>query len=484
MKDTSKYLPAQLAPGIIGFISIPIITRIFLPEDYGNYRLVMASVMVLINLAGWLPISIIRYYPVYENKKLLDLFIKNILMLTFITISFISLFFLIFVFSIKNLISSKLYLLMLIGILVFIVMSLYYVLLHFLRSKREVNLYSGFAVWVSIISFGSGLGLIFLFKFGMEALLYGIILSVIVILPLLWKKAIGSLTNVFIKVNISLVKEIAKYSFPLVAGNLAAWILSLSDRYFLQFFRGPEEVGIYSASYNISEKSIMLINTLFFLASGPLLINIWENKGKKKSAEFLSEITRYYLIICMPIFFSMNILNELIISIMTGKQYFEGHKIIFFVTLGILFLGIQQIFQAGFLLYKKTKYITFFICLSSFLNLFLNFLFIPKYGYFGAAFTTLISYALLLLLMIFYSRRFYIWRFPFKSLIKVIFSCSIMGGVVYIVSSNLILNNLANLIFSVFLGGIIYFILLFLFNEFTPIEKKHISKLFNIVHYF
>lgn len=52
LKDTIKYLPAQIAPGIVGFVSIPIITRIFLPQEYGNYSLAMATVMVLTTLGG------------------------------------------------------------------------------------------------------------------------------------------------------------------------------------------------------------------------------------------------------------------------------------------------------------------------------------------------------------------------------------------------------------------------------------------------
>jgi len=70
----------------------------------------------------------------------------------------------------------------------------------------------------------------------------------------------------------------AKYSFPLVLGNLAAWVLSLSDRYILEFFRGSQEVGIYSASYAISEKSIFLLVSLFMLASGPISMNYGRRK--------------------------------------------------------------------------------------------------------------------------------------------------------------------------------------------------------------
>jgi O-antigen/teichoic acid export membrane protein len=61
IKDMVKYSPAQIVPGIVGFVSIPIITRLFSPQDYGNYSLAIAAVMVLTTLLGWVPVSIIRF---------------------------------------------------------------------------------------------------------------------------------------------------------------------------------------------------------------------------------------------------------------------------------------------------------------------------------------------------------------------------------------------------------------------------------------
>ncbi len=51
----------------------------------------------------------------------------------------------------------------------------------------------------------------------------------------------------------------------------------------LEFYRGSHEVGIYSASYAVSEKSIMLLATLFLLASGPISIIYGKRKVRKKA---------------------------------------------------------------------------------------------------------------------------------------------------------------------------------------------------------
>lgn len=50
VKDMTKYLPSKIIGGIIGFISIPIITHLFSPTDYGNYSLVLVAVGVLVLL--------------------------------------------------------------------------------------------------------------------------------------------------------------------------------------------------------------------------------------------------------------------------------------------------------------------------------------------------------------------------------------------------------------------------------------------------
>mgnify|MGYP001033400402 CR=1 FL=1 len=152
---------------------------------------------------------------------------------------------------------------------------------------------------------------------------------------------------------------------------------------------------------------------------------------------------------------------------MTGEQYFEGYKIVPFVTLGVLFLGLQARFQASFIFYKKTGYITFSIVAAGLLNLLLNILFIPSYGYFAAAVTTLISYAFLLFLMIILSRRFFVWKFPFRSLIKVIGASGVMGIFVYYVGNNLTSSVAINLILAIFIGLLVYFLMLFLLREFS-----------------
>ena len=112
----------------------------------------------------------------------------------------------------------------------------------------------------------------------------------------------------------------------------------------------------------------------------------------------------------------------------------------------------------------------FSIIASGLLNLGLNFLLIPQYGYIAAAITTSVSYVFLLFLMVVVSRHLFIWEFPFKSLAKVVCASAIMGTVVYPIGNSLTSLTLVNLILGICVGIVVYFLMLLLFREFRPTE--------------
>ena len=477
LKDMSKYLPSKIAPAIIGIVTIPIITHLFIPEEYGNYALVLATISILAAIVGWLPMSIIRFYPIYEKKSQLKEFYGTTIGLSVLSIGILFFIFTFILFFNKTLFSKDLNSLMRIGILIFVNTAFFQLLQHFLRAKRQVTIYSITEVWDKIGSICFGLILIFIFKQDIKGLLWGAFLSGLLILPFLWKICFANISFQVTNISRDLTWQMMKYGFPLVVGNLAAWILSLSDRYILDFIRNSREVGIYSVCYNISEHSIRLLVSLFLIASGPIGIRIWEHKGKKASQEFVSKLTRFYLIFCIPAIVGMGVMAKPLIKILTAQEYNEGYVIVPLVAIGMFFHGLQQRYHFGLLFYNKTYFIMIGILVSGILNIGLNLLFVSRYGYLAAAVTTLISYIFLFILMVIISRRFYVWQFPLKTLRKVIYASLIMGAIVYYIGNNLSPIIAVNLIVGIFTGLFLYFLALFLFKEFSYEEIQQVKYL-------
>ena len=75
INDAIKYIPARIVPGIVGFISIPIITRLFPPKEYGYYSLAITTISIFITVTGWISMSTIRFYPAFERENKVNQFL-------------------------------------------------------------------------------------------------------------------------------------------------------------------------------------------------------------------------------------------------------------------------------------------------------------------------------------------------------------------------------------------------------------------------
>lgn len=479
VKDTLKYLPPLIASSIVGLITIPIITREFPAKDYGYYSLVIATIGILSLMFAWITDSIYRFYPAYERDGKAGKFYSDVIRLSTFTIAVIVLVLGAFLFFIKSHIDSRLMAIMLVGIMMFVTTSIFSTLLDFLRSRRQVSLYSRFFVWKTIAGLIFGLSMVFIFKSGIQGMLWGVTIAMLIGLPWLWKMALGGLPYEHSRTDLSLARNMAAYGIPLVIGNLFAWIINLSDRYVLEIFRGASEVGIYSASYNIALQVISLIITSFMLASSPIVMHVWEKEGEARTKEFVVSVTRYYLLVGIPAVVGLSVLSKPIVTIMAGHQYLNGYKVIPFVALGVFILGLQQRYHIGFLLHKRTGFITLMIVLSGLSNLGLNLLLIPKYGYMAAAITTLVSYSLLLLLMKYISRRFFTWKFPTRSLINSLLASLCMGLLAYFIGTNTFMPGLLGVSLAVLLGVLVYCLIILLLGELQLAEKQALKQIIN-----
>lgn len=478
MKDMAKYLPAQVVPGLVGLVSIPLVTRIFPPAEYGNYSLATASVMVLSLLFGWLPTSVIRYYPAYEREGRLAAFKGTVIQFAALSLAGLIVVYYALIWIVRDGLSPGLWRLMTIGGALFTLTCVFNLLQWFLRARRLVGHYSAFAVWQSVAGFGLGMALIFLWDRSIQGLLLGAAASIVLVLPLLWREATAGdeRLRLFGGIDWQMVRAALAYGVPLVMSNLAAWILSLSDRYIIGLFRDSSDVGIYSLSYNIADRSLMLLVTLFVMASGPISVRVWENDGEQESRRFVAEVTRLYLLTCVPLVVGLSVLSKLVVGVMAGAGYEGGYRIMPFVLLGVLFMGLEQRYQSGLLFHKKTGLITLSTITAGVVNVALNFLFVPRYGYFAAAITTPTSYAVLLLLTRWFSRRVFVWEFPWRSLFNVIVASGVMAVLVRMVEHAVGLTPIVVLLICSFAGCVAYGLILLALREFSPQELQRVRQ--------
>lgn len=473
-KDIIGYLPARLVPALLTLAALPLVTRLFPPSDYGNYALALAALSALSALSGWTPIAILRFYPAYEKQGKGEFFTGQILKLTFGTVLCVAALSFCILGLLKNHLPAELGRLLALALAVFVPASIFAMLLEFLRIKRKIAAYSALSIWKSVTALGFGVLLAVSFRMGAQAMLWGLFLSLLLALPFAWRAGIGPFSVRDLKISPAYTREMAAYTLPLTLGNLAVWILSLSDRYILNLFRGPQEVGIYSVSYQISEQSIMLFASLFSFAFSPLSVMVWEKEGLEKTQRFMTQGTRYFLLLCLPVTAGMAVLSRPILELLSTPQYFEGTRIFPLVVAAAFLEGLVQRYGAGLSFYKKTRLQMWAWLLAGAANVGLNLLLVPRYGYIAAAVTTLLSYGLLLALTVSFSRRYFIWNFPFRSLANALLASLVMGAAVHVMASA-VEAPLFSILTGTAAGAAVYLMTLYVLREYLPAEKEAVK---------
>lgn len=195
------------------------------------------------------------------------------------------------------------------------------------------------------------------------------------------------------KFNRNVVKTALLISIPLIPHMLSQVLLSNSDLLMINKMVGSSEAGIYSIAYTIS-------NILYFMLLQ--LLRPWSSwvYRRIKNNEIDSIKNNSSVLISIAALFAVGLFTIApdAISIFLNNDYLPARIIIAPICVGILFQIMYILFYDVEYYHKKNKQIAIFSCIAAVLNIILNYIFIQKYGYYAAAYTTLVSYFILTLL--------------------------------------------------------------------------------------
>ena len=175
-------------------------------------------------------------------------------------------------------------------------------------------------------------------------------------------------------------------SVPLILHNLAGIINAQFDRIFINKYIGSSEAGIYSFAYNVG----MIIDVLWVSTNQAWVPWFYERMDannysaiRKRAKNFRDFFTLAYILILF--------VSPEIIKIMADKRYSDGLVIVPYIFMAYYF-NLMYSFEVNVEFYtRKTHLISIGTILGAVINVVLNIVLIPKYGYVIAAVTTVIS---------------------------------------------------------------------------------------------
>lgn len=202
------------------------------------------------------------------------------------------------------------------------------------------------------------------------------------------------------KVKIKYWKYALMISLPLIPHVLSGNILGTSDRIMITNFCGTESAALYSVVYSCS-LIVMILYTSVNQAWAPWFyeqLNI-------KNYHVIKKASKVYILLSFSIVFAIMLIGPEIVLLIGGKQYAESSSIVPCIMLGIYYWSLYTFFVNAEIFYKKTFGISVKSIIAAFFNLVTNYLLIPLWGWEAAAYTTLASYFLMLVLHTFAGKR-------------------------------------------------------------------------------
>lgn len=240
--------------------------------------------------------------------------------------------------------------------------------------------------------------------------IYALVLTEIISLVFsgLWiRYYFGTFLN---SLSMKFILQLLKKAWPFAIIFILSALYFRIDMIMLEVMKGNKAVGIYSAAYKLIEFLSIIPGTIC-VATLPELSN-----------DYSKDIDRFFLKSFRTFFFLgvggfvvglfLFLFSNPIIALLYGPLFHDsGH------CLSILSASVFFLFVNGYLIYvaiamNYDRIVALVLLVSTVLNILLNYYFIPKYSYIGAALTTLFSEVLMLLfcLILFKKANIILWQ--------------------------------------------------------------------------
>lgn len=246
----------------------------------------------------------------------------------------------------------------------------------------------------------------------------------------------------------------------MLAGTITTSIYVNSDITMLGVFANDYNVGLYTASTKIYTVVKNILAAVYSVAVPALSFNIGAHNWKK-SKELYSNIFGGISIILLPAVIGMFLLSSELMRVMGGSEYVEASISLKVLSLALLFAIYGGLITACLnIALGREKENLISAVISALINIVLNLIFIPVFGINGAAITTVLSEAFVLvfcLTRVPEKSRYMDTAFIFREIRNALIGCTCMGCFV-IVAKFLVSNMAIKVIACVAGGATIYFI--------------------------
>lgn len=403
-KQTAIYGLATVLPRMLSFLLVRLYTKELPKDEYGEVTIVMAW-MVFLNvvLSYGMETGFFRFYNSEKNKQ-------DVISTSTVSIFWSSMLFLgvalLFRNTIAQMVNVSAYY---ITYAIWILMLDALVIIPFskLRAQRRPTAYAAIKIGNVVVNLGLNLfcllwlphiaqnnpgsftGSLYVENFEVGyiflANLVASLLTFLVLSP--------DYFRINWHIDTVLWKRMMRYGLPILFAGIAFAINEHFDKILLEKLLPPNiakaEVGVYSACYKLA-LFMTLYATAFRLGIEPFFFS---HAGNANARQTYAMITKYFVIFGSFILLSVVIFAHVLkVLLLDQEAYWEAMPVVPLIILANFCLGIYTNLSVWYKLIDKTYIGAYISLVGAAITLALNFLLIPKIGYYGSAIATIAAY--------------------------------------------------------------------------------------------
>jgi O-antigen/teichoic acid export membrane protein len=275
--------------------------------------------------------------------------------------------------------------------------------LGLIRNREDHYLFAIFSISKNLLEVSLVILFIVFLHWGWQGRISGSFITLIIscVFAFLLFKKWGFWTS---DITLHEIKPVFKYGLPFIPERLAVFFMFYSDRFFIDYYEGTDDVGLYSAGAQIA----VILNLMCHSLNSTFYPFFYKRLAKDKpdyaglrkgvlAFGGIASVTMLSLIVATPFIFKYFV----------GSHFRSGQKYAIYLVIGFFFWAVYNMLLPFLLHNKKNKQIMAISVTGMFVSIGLNFYNVKHFGALGATYTSIIVFATMSLLALLAVHRIY-----------------------------------------------------------------------------
>lgn len=270
-------------------------------------------------------------------------------------------------------------------------------------------------------------------------------------------------------------RQLVRFSAPLVVTGMLFQLIHYLDSFLLGYFSTPSSVGIYNTVYPLSLLvTVFLVSFVFLLLPAVSSLDVDDEMDR---ADHLFKLTSKWIVfLTFPIFLAMFYFPEFTISVTFGAKYAAGASALSVLVVGFLIHTALGATDKGLIAIGKTRLVMMGNISAAIVNVVLNVLLIPTYGFFGAAVASVLAFWTLDVVWLALLHR-HTGIFPISSgLARGITISAIVTGLVCGGLGRLVAGSPVGIVTVLLFAGVLHLLIVIRYGNLTDEELAFVSQ--------